>query len=198
MSVTGGLVVPARVVSTAEDANEAWRRASGGYEVNVVKNLKRASAHLNPRFLWVQTQSGDGLMLPDPLSCLEVLPSGSPDEAWGKAAIDCLGKSRWIERAQEPGFFDIVGRAMPDHERTVSMLLERFSCKSRRAMFKDMKEVSIEEADGVIWLRPMLHLKLEAWGRDRGHGLEDVSVPATDANELVGAALRAAFDRASA
>lgn len=77
-------------------------------------------------------------------------------------------------------------------------MLQRCGYKTKRVMFKDMKNVSIELAQSKIHLRPMRHAKLEAWERDRGDGIEDVFVAANVSNGELGEALRLALSRAIA
>lgn len=58
-----------------------------------------------------------------------------------------------------------------------------------------MKSCDIEEREGMITIGPNNHEKLEAWGREKGDGIEDVVIAASSSHAEIGAALRLAFSR---
>lgn len=75
-------------------------------------------------------------------------------------------------------------------------LMARYGYKTKRALFKDMKNVSIESKNGVMTFSPSHHEKMEAWGREKGRdSFEDVMVSASSTAAEIGAALRLAFSR---
>jgi hypothetical protein len=73
--------------------------------------------------------------------------------------------------------------------------MERYGYKKRRAMFVNMKSCSVCSQEGKIIFGPTNHVKLEAWGRNKSDGIEDVIIPATSSAVEAGAALKEAFSR---
>jgi hypothetical protein len=67
--------------------------------------------------------------------------------------------------------------------------------KTKTALFQNMKLCSITLSKGTIKIDPTIHEKLEAWGRNKGDGIEDVLVPANSSASEIGAALRLGFSR---
>jgi len=115
--------------------------------------------------------------------------------------LDALMHSRWVLAAPREGStypegveFDM---SLYDYKANyplwVNALMERYGYKNKRALFKNMKNVSIESKNGILTLIPTHHAKLEAW-----EGVVEearVVIPATSSPEEIGAALRLALSR---
>jgi len=73
--------------------------------------------------------------------------------------------------------------------------MDRYGYRTKRALFKNMKSCGILAEGDVIIISPSRHEKLEAWGREKGDGIEDVVIEANRSPSEIGAALRLAFSR---
>jgi hypothetical protein len=73
----------------------------------------------------------------------------------------------------------------------VNALMERYGYKTKRALFKNMKNVGIANKNGVLTFTPRHHYRLEGWEGVRGDA--KVVIPATSTPEEIGAALRLAL-----
>lgn len=74
-------------------------------------------------------------------------------------------------------------------------MMDHYGYKTKRELFKKMRRCDVEERRGVITIGPNHHEKLEAWGRDKGDGIEDVVIEANCSPSEIGAALRLALSR---
>ena len=77
----------------------------------------------------------------------------------------------------------------------IGRLQEKYSYKTKRALFKDMKRCGIKCRMGQIIIRPSHHEKLELW---TGKGLSEsdfFNVLFESDSAVIGATLRLAFNR---
>ncbi|WP_174406745.1 contact-dependent growth inhibition system immunity protein [Desulfovibrio subterraneus] len=161
-----------------------------------------AAVVCNADFICVDTWSGyRGGTDRDPKGKQHLLSSDACDLALGEAVLDALAHSRWVLPAPREGVtfpegveFDMaVCDFKVNYPACVNALMEICGYKNKRALFKNMKRVSLESKNGVLTLTPWHHAKLEAWD---GVGDEaTVVIPATSTPEEIGAALRLALSR---
>ncbi|MGE8657714.1 MAG: contact-dependent growth inhibition system immunity protein [Achromobacter sp.] len=64
--------------------------------------------------------------LPDPKGKKCLLPPSSFDAELGLAAVEALCASRQIDPKNDPKFFDIAGRVVPQYKKWVAEMMERF------------------------------------------------------------------------
>lgn len=161
-----------------------------------------ASVYCNDDFICVRTNSGyRGGTDIDPHGKQNLLPADANDEDIGLAVVDALVHSRWVLTAPREGStyppeveFDsdlTLKKAMERHAEWVESLMNRYSYKTKKTLFKGMKNCYIEKKLGCISFKPTYHEKLKAWS---GTG-DDVVIPDTSAPVEVGAALRLALNR---
>lgn len=91
-------------------------------------------------------------------------------------------------------FFDLE-KGKERYAAWIAMLMGKYGYKTKRALFKDMKNCGIHLVNGVITISPTRHEKLEAWGRTKGDGLEDVILSLDCSPAEIGAGLRLALSR---
>jgi hypothetical protein len=166
-----------------------------------------AQAICNRDFICVETYSGyGGGTNADPQGKQNFLTPDASDYALGDAVLDALAHSRLILAAPragstyppdivfDPDFSDYkqIGERYAARTR---VLMEHYGYKTRRALFKDMKNCYVKREGGTVTICPSHHEKLEAWGRTKGDGIEDVVLPADSPPGEIGAALRTAFSR---
>ena len=155
---------------------------------------KNATAWCNEDFVCIQTDSGRGMLRYDPSGAQHVLACDASDEALGDALLDALGRSRVIPSADAKTFLDMKRGAI-EYANWTADLITRFSYKSKTQLFRNMRHCGVQLLGDTMFLRPSIHEKLEAWGRQEGDGIEDVTIPAASSAAEIGVALRTAFSR---
>lgn len=174
--------------------------------MNQVTRAYWASAFCNGDFICVKTYSGYNGGRGDPKGKQHLLAPDASDESLGLAVLDAMAHSRFVLGVPRPGSvyppdleFDMdlydYKKVAERYAAWTKALMERYGYRTRRALFKDMKNCSIESRNGVITIGPSNHEKLEAWGREKDDGIEDVVIPADSTPAEIGAALRLAFSR---
>lgn len=160
----------------------------------------------NDDFICVETWSGYRSSTRDPKGVQHFLSPDASDRDLGAAVLDALAHSRFVLGSPRLGSvyppeveFD---KDLYDYDLNnqryaawVEALKVRYGYKTKRALFKDMKNCGIESSDNVIKIRPMRHEKLEGWGRTKGDGIEDVLIPSDSSADKIGEALRVGFSR---
>ncbi|MDI3359364.1 contact-dependent growth inhibition system immunity protein [Lelliottia sp. V89_10] len=146
-------------------------------------------------FLLIETQSGLGMVATDPLFPAHLLPPSSSDEIIGQTILQALSDSRTLtDLADRIALFDLE-KGKEQYAAWVAMLMSQYGYKTKRALFKNMKNCSIHCVNGIITISPSRHEKLEAWGRTKGDGIEDVVLSVDSTPEEIGAGLRLALSR---
>jgi hypothetical protein len=166
-----------------------------------------AEAMCNGDFICLITYSGyRGSYCLDPKGRQIFLTLDVDDEVLGQGMLDVLAGSRFVVPArrtdvwQHPDVeFDLD---LYDYKKTadrysewVKALMLRFGYKTKRALFKDMKNCFVKNEGELLTVMPRHHEKLEAWGREKDDGIEDVVISADSTPAEIGAALRLAFSR---
>lgn len=151
---------------------------------------------LHQDFISVETVSGRGRMRGDRVHGVEhFLPPNVSDRALGEAVQDAVSRSRFLSLEECDTFFhpDVCKR---EHEEWLEMMRERFGYKTKRALYKGMKNVTVQQAYDVLKFSPSHQERSLDYWSGKGLGPEDdVTIPATATPEEIGAALRLAFSR---
>jgi len=154
-----------------------------------------ASVYYTKEFLCIDTYSGLGRAGRDPLFPSRLLQPDASDHDIGETILQALSDSRTLNVLEERiAFFDLE-KGKTQYAAWIAMLMEKYGYKSKKALFKDMKNCGIHCLNGVITISPTRHEKLEGWGREKGDGIEDVILPADSASAEIGAGLRLALNR---
>lgn len=149
---------------------------------------------VNNEFLSVETYSGLGRVRRDSLFSSHLLASGTNEHDIGEIILQALSDSRTLTVKECETFFDLE-KGKQDYSDWVTMLMGKYGYKTRKALFKDMKNCSIHCNNSVITISPSRHEKLEAWGRTKGDGIEDVILSTDSSPAEIGAGLRLALSR---
>lgn len=75
------------------------------------------------------------------------------------------------------------------------MLMEKYGYKTKRALFKDMKNCSIHCINDLIIISPTHHEKLESWSGKGINESDNVVISVNESPAEIGAALRLALSR---
>lgn len=149
----------------------------------------------NKDFIFLETYSGLWSCLPDPSGEQIFLPASVSETELGTALIKALDASCVVDPVENPEFYDVMGRVVPQYSSWVGSVMGKYGYKTRRAMFKDMKNCAVEMEGGVIVIKPSHHEKLEAWS-GKGLTVEDyVSVSSSVEPSELGAGVYLALSR---
>ena len=153
-----------------------------------------ASAKKTPEFICVETYSGRGRTAQDPAGKQFVLACDATNQELGAAVLQALDHSRVLSLEEASAFFEYKAVKLR-YEQWVADLVERYGYKTRRSLFKDMISCDIKSDGCDVVFVPTRHEKLEAWGREKGDGLQELALPVSSCLDEIGRALRLAFDR---
>lgn len=154
-----------------------------------------ASCYCTNEFLLIETQSGLGMVGADPLYPLHLLQPDADEHTIGKTILQALSDSRTLDNPVERMVFFDLDKGKEQYAAWISLLKERYGYKTKKALFKDMRNCGIHCANDVITISPKRHEKLEAWGRTKGDGIENVILSVNSSPAEIGAALRLALSR---
>ncbi|WP_420998500.1 contact-dependent growth inhibition system immunity protein [Cupriavidus sp. 30B13] len=155
---------------------------------------KWSSMYANEKFICIQTCSGLRGAASDPDGKLFFLnPEANPDEI-GRALQDALSVSRTLAPEEVGPFFDleIIEKRYEDW---VDLMMKKFEYSSRKALFKKMSHCQVECVDGVIYIRPMFHEKLEAWSAKGVEKADHVVIEDSASSYAVGQGALVALSR---
>lgn len=173
-------------------------------EASAVEKAAWANVKENQRFIFVQTYSGYQSCRADPRGTQLVLRPDADGETLGAAVLDALSNSRFVLAESRQGVwihpeasFDKYLYSPVLTERRYNEWVERlraeFNYKSKRALFKGMKNCSLRSSLGSIVIAPSVHEKQEGWsGMPKD---QEVVLPVTSLPAEVGAAVRLALSR---
>lgn len=181
-------------------------RGRYGEVLSEVVGVRWGGVKANGDFIFIETWSGYRSASRDPRSVQYLFDVDASNEALGAALVEVLAHSRFVLPAPRT---DVLihpevtfGADLYDYKNDIERyaewtkaLMENYGYKTKRALFKDMKSCEIEEREGMIIIGPSHHEKLEAWGREKGDGIEDVVIATSSSHAGIGAALRLAFSR---
>jgi len=154
-----------------------------------------ASCYCTNEFLLIETQSGLGMVAADPLFPSHLLQPDASEHDIGETILQALSDSRTLNVLEERvAFFDLE-KGKEQYAAWIAMLMEKYGYKNKKALFKEMKNCGIHCVNGVITLSPTRHEKLEGWGREKGDGIEDVTLSTDSSPAEIGAGLRLALSR---
>lgn len=159
-----------------------------------IQEKYRAAVYFNQNLICIQTYSGFRMMAADPDGEELLLSTNISDLQLGQAALLALSKSRIIAQSEIENYFDNTKRD-EIYNKWVNRLIERYSYKTKRALFKNMMRCSLEIRNGFFTISPSHHEKLEAWS---GTGITEndtVVLPVGSSAEEIGAGLRLTFSR---
>ncbi|MGJ8522580.1 Immunity protein CdiI-o11 [Carnimonas sp. R-84981] len=143
----------------------------------------------------IETQSGLGMVAADPLFSPHLLPPDIDNHHLGETILQALSDSRTLNVLEERvAFFDLE-KGKEQYAAWISILMSKYGYKTKRALFKDMKNCGIRCEDGTITISPTRHEKLEGWGRTKGDGIENVVLSIDNSPAEIGAGLRLALSR---
>jgi hypothetical protein len=153
---------------------------------------KSASSLMNEKFITIQSYSGYSLSVIDFTQPEFLFDVSVSDEELGKAVVESLKNSRFLELEKARALRKITDENYP---KWISRLMEKYDYKTKRTLFKNMLNCSIELEEGTIIIGPSHHDQLEGWSGNNRTERNKVLVPFTAPHAEIGAALRLAFSR---
>ena len=122
------------------------------------------------------------------------MPLDVSNEELGQATLLALSKSRILD-VSELGPLINRDNVKKCYDASVADLMAKYNYKTRRALFKNMMQCTLEIRDDRLTISPSWHEKLEAWS---GKGISDddkVVLSVNSTREEIGAGVRLAFSR---
>lgn len=174
-----------------------------------MKNLAKtafAIAKMNNDFICLDTHSGYRSTKFDPKGVQHLTDHTVSDAELGVLVLDTLSHSRFVLPEPREGVWihpeatfdpDLYDReiSLANYNKWVNKLIETYSYKNKAALFKKMKNCSIDLTSERLRISPSRHEKLDAWSGDGLIEADDVLLPANSTPIEIGAALRLAFSR---
>ena len=159
---------------------------------------KHAGLSFNERFVFIETQIFyRSKAARHDVGVHSVLPIDCADGELGEAVRKSLEASRMIDIETERHLLSFleVGKK---YEEWVARTLDELGYANRKALFKDMMAVSIDQTPEALTLQPLIHEALEGWGLpDKGTRPDpEKVVVALDVSDTdLGASIRLAMSR---
>lgn len=123
--------------------------------------------------------------------CQHLLAPDVGNAELGKAVADALTHSRELSPDEIERWFD--PSALDENYRSwIEAMMRRYGYKTKRVLFRGMRNCHVERMEGRIRFRPSAHERLEGWG---SIDEEDVVIPDNSPPEAIGAGLRLALSR---
>ena len=166
--------------------------------MNTLSRTAWAAAKYNGDFVCLETCSGYRSFTVDPSGKQYLLSPDVNDKDLGSAVLDCLAHSRFIPPRMMPeedlALFDRIA-CDTRYSEWVNSMMAIYGYKTRRSLFKNMTNCSIQSRGGIITIDPSHHEKLEAWSGEGISKEDSVSIPENLQPSEIGEALRLAFSR---
>lgn len=135
-----------------------------------------------------------------------LLPPDASDADLGVALRDALAHSRFVLGSPRKDVWvhpDVeYDMELCDRDKSaqrykdwIARLMTTYGYKTKRALFKDMKNCSVALREGVIRISPSFHEKLELWSGEGITKEDDVHILETCSNGELGAAIRLGLSR---
>jgi hypothetical protein len=154
--------------------------------------IKNSCSSINEKFISIRPCSGYTMSVIDFTQPEFLFDISVSDEDLGKAVVESLKNSRFLELEKAYELEDICKEHYP---KWVAQLMERYGYKTKRALFRGMNSCSIELEDKTITIRPSHHDQLEGWSGNAITERNKVHIPFDAPHSEIGAALRLAFSR---
>ena len=154
-----------------------------------------ASCYSTEKFILIETESGLGRTAVDPLFSPYFLSPEEDDIKIGETVLKALGNSRLLVDQKDRALVFNLENIEKNYKAWVTNLLNKYGYRSRRALFKDMKNCSIQATDGMLTISPMHHETLEGWDGTNLGGVDDVNLSLHSSPSEIGAGLKLALSR---
>jgi len=156
--------------------------------------VARACAFFNHDFFWIQTQSTGMIAYGEPDAAPYYLPPDIEDTALGEKLRAALNASKKVSTDE---FHKIINSGVLNQRQREQedFLMQSYGYKTRRALYKNMANCSIELSDGQIKITPMHHKSIDGYSSRKDTGPFSLYVSELEPDNKFGAALREGFKR---
>jgi hypothetical protein len=157
---------------------------------------KQSAIYFNEEYIWVITESGDMVYMPDFNGEQFRLDLHCSAEDLATCVLSALYKSRRIEFE----LFHLLTGGISLKERSDIWDYEQvrvLGYKSVRSMYQNMMHVRVTLKDKYLYFTPARHVKLQDWEgfSDKSLGHEPVVISLSQSPAKIGAAALQAFER---
>ena len=159
---------------------------------------KWAKVYMNLDFMNIQTHTKCGLRFADPEGDNLFLKVDACDDVIGEAVLSALEKSQFIvPNTRESERFFANGRIRDFYPRWVETCQKTYGYKTKKALYKGMKNVNVENYRSSIILRPWHQEKSSIFGPTKNKEADNVVIAANSSAAEIGKAVRLALSRAT-
>lgn len=158
----------------------------------IVPFTQWAFIHRNEKFISVEPISGYRMTLREDEGYVIYLPPDATDDALGRALLEALNRSRFLDPYTERDFFK-AERIMRSDRNWHEDFMRRYGYKTLRAAYKNMNWCRATRTEGRISIKPHRRDRPKYW-TDLPPDRTVVIAATTDA-AVAGTALRLALDR---
>jgi hypothetical protein len=152
-----------------------------------------AGVLVTAEFIDVHAHSGYRSWLVDRASAHRRFSADASETELGAAILECLAGSKALSLKEMETRLATVDE---DEEAWIANTMQRYSIRSRRALFKGMRSVLIERESAVIRFLPLHQVRLRCWeAHDPAPGKKDIVIASASEAAAVGQALRQAIQR---
>lgn len=156
-----------------------------------------AGAYFNGDFFEIQTCSGYGIFVSDPLFERLVLDTSASNLELGNALLLALAQSRFLNTPEARGDLLLSTRCVAAETEWALKMMLRFNYKTKTALYGKLHICNTEEMQGFISISPNFHDKSMSWIGTKESEAKKITVPSISCAEELGAALRAGFKACS-
>ncbi len=154
-----------------------------------------ANAYTTDEFMSIETYSGFGMTRRDPLFSSHLLPPNAEDRLIGEKVMLALSNSRTLNELEERVVFFDLEKGKEQYSSWIAMLMEKYGYKTKRALFKNMRNCGVHLVNNIITIQPSFHETLEGWSGDTISKSDYVVLTADSSQAEIGAGLRLALSR---
>jgi hypothetical protein len=155
---------------------------------------KWCKVFMNNDFLNVQTRSGYRSYVFDSDGENIFLPPDFNAVTLGESVLKALSKSRIIDPKDFGVFFD-RDRLQNQYNEWINYCKKTYGYKTKKAMFRDIKNLDIELYNRKIIMRPWHQEKPEIFGPTKNKELDNVIISTDSTPEEIGRAVHLALSR---
>ena len=134
-----------------------------------------------------------GLLIPDYIFGDIIIPVDAEIDNIGLSLRKVLTKNKDDDSGNNYIFDHKLNKE--NYKENVVRLMGLCGYKNKKSLFKKMNKCLVKQVGNVIEIKPLNHIKLEAWDGDGISETDDVIIPVSASDEELGNAVIEAFSR---
>ncbi|MEM7891664.1 contact-dependent growth inhibition system immunity protein [Morganella morganii] len=152
-----------------------------------------ASISFNGSYFYFLRMIDHGLLIPDYLFGNIIIPGDAVISSVGISLRQVLKKNEDINPEENYIFDHKLNKE--NYEDNIKKLMGLCGYKNKKSLFKKMNKCLVKQVGNVIEIKPLNHIKLEAWDGDGISETDYVIIPVSASDEELGNAVIEVFSR---